>query len=161
MPFSDKRPQILVMENGLNLDTAIRTGNLAIVSDQYTVHCRPLYKAVFGHTSANVSNGGWTESRHSYFDRQTKNLQHIPVHFWLSRFRTRVGLPSKNLILNCARGGTVRVSAAHKGYLYFYRGAEFCSTNCESGLTNSFPTTKNLLWMKILRERISTIIPYN
>ena len=45
MPFSDKRPQILVMENGLNLDTAIRTGNLAIVSDQYTVHCRPLANA--------------------------------------------------------------------------------------------------------------------
>ena len=58
------------MENGLNLETAIRSVNLAIVSDQYyTVHCRPLYKAVFGHTSANVSNGGWTESRHSYLDK--------------------------------------------------------------------------------------------
>ena len=67
--FRDKIVWLIsVMESGLNLDTAIRTGNLAIVSDQYTVHCRPLANAVFGQTSANISNGEWTESRQSYSD---------------------------------------------------------------------------------------------
>ena len=37
---------------------------------------------------------------------------------------------TKNLILNRARRGTARVSFALEGYLYSYREAEFCSTNC-------------------------------
>ena len=73
------------MENGLNLDTAIRTGNLAIVSDQYTVHCRPLANAVFRQTSANISNGEWTESRQSYSDEEF-SYSVRPVYCTLSAF---------------------------------------------------------------------------
>ena len=82
-PSSDKRPQILAMENGLNFDTAIPAGNLTIVSDQYYVDCRPLANAHFGQKSANISfeNGLNLDT-----DSRTGNLlivsDRYTVHWW-------------------------------------------------------------------------------